>query len=38
MKAITVKEPGGTEQLQIVEHEKPIPKDENIGKIIVKGK
>ncbi|WP_085992284.1 NAD(P)H-quinone oxidoreductase [Oceanobacillus senegalensis] len=33
MKAITVKQPGGAEQLQIVEHAKPIPKE---GEIVIK--
>lgn len=33
MKAITVKQPGGAEQLQVVEHEKPTPKD---GELLIK--
>lgn len=35
MKAITVKQPGGADQLQVVEHEKPIPKD---GELLIKVK
>ena len=35
MKAITVKQPGGAEQLQVVEYEKPIPKD---GELLIKVK
>lgn len=35
MKAITVKQPGGAEQLQVGEHEKPIPKD---GEILIEVK
>ncbi|ALC90500.1 NADPH:quinone oxidoreductase [Bacillus sp. FJAT-18017] len=35
MKAISVKQPGGPEQLQIVEHDKPIPKD---GEVLIKVK
>ncbi|MCM3763830.1 NAD(P)H-quinone oxidoreductase [Neobacillus niacini] len=35
MKAITVKQPGGAEQLQVGEHEKPIPKD---GELLIKVK
>lgn len=33
MKAITVKQPGGADQLQIGEHEKPIPKE---GELLIK--
>lgn len=35
MKAITVKQPGGAEQLQIVDYVKPIPKD---GELLIKVK
>lgn len=35
MKAITVKQPGGADQLQITEHAKPDPKD---GEILIKVK
>lgn len=35
MKAITVKQPGGAEQLQVVEYERPIPKD---GELLIKVK
>ncbi|RHW41951.1 NAD(P)H-quinone oxidoreductase [Neobacillus notoginsengisoli] len=35
MKAITVKQPGGADQLQITEHAKPEPKD---GEILIKVK
>ncbi|MCG3088258.1 NAD(P)H-quinone oxidoreductase [Sporosarcina cyprini] len=35
MKAIIVKKPGGAEQLQIIEHDKPNPKD---GEILIKVK
>ncbi|WP_249871671.1 NAD(P)H-quinone oxidoreductase [Oceanobacillus saliphilus] len=35
MKAITVKQPGGAEQLQVGEHAKPIPKD---GELLIKVK
>ncbi|OCA90538.1 NADPH:quinone oxidoreductase [Bacillus sp. FJAT-27225] len=35
MKAITVKQPGGAEQLQLVKYEKPIPKD---GELLIKVK
>jgi len=35
MKAITVKQPGGAEQLQVTEHAKPKPKD---GELLIKVK
>ena len=35
MKAITVKQPGGAEQLQVVELEKPVPK---AGELLIKVK
>lgn len=35
MKAITVKQPGGAEQLQVEDHVKPIPKD---GELLIKVK
>ena len=35
MKVITVKQPGGAEQLQVVEYEKPIPKS---GELLIKVK
>ncbi|RLL46679.1 NAD(P)H-quinone oxidoreductase [Oceanobacillus piezotolerans] len=33
MKAITVKKPGGAEQLQVVEYDKPIPRD---GELLIR--